>query len=176
MRKKIHHIFLLNGVLLSVAFGIASNNGIDAAGIGFVITAFGAVLILSLYRFPVAGMIGNFVKIVKCFVLAGTLGITLFLRIFAVYRDGTLEQLQCKITHGPAKGLYTTQEHLEQYNNVIDDIHTYVNRRCTDKYIYYETGSMGVFMHRCPLCCISDMAHAVFRSYVGNIFSGSSPA
>lgn len=118
--------FYLTGVLLSVAFGIASNTGIDAAGIGFVITAFGAVLILSLYRFPVAGMIGNFVKIVKCFVLAGTLGITLFLRIFAVYRDGTLEQLQCKITHGPAKGLYTTQEHLEQYNNVIDDIHTYV--------------------------------------------------
>lgn len=118
--------YYLTGILLSIAFGIASNNGIDAAGIGFVITTFGAVLILSMYRFSVTGMIRNCVEILKCFVLAGVLGITLFLRIFAVYRDGTLEQLRCKITQGPAKGLYTTQEHLEQYNNVIDDIHTYV--------------------------------------------------
>lgn len=118
--------FYTTGILLSIAYGIASNNGIDAAGTGFVITTFGAVLIFSAYCFPVAGMQQKCVNIVKCFCLAGVIGITLFLRIFAVYRDSTLQQLQCKITQGPAKGIYTTQEHLEQYNNVVEDIQTYV--------------------------------------------------
>lgn len=117
--------FYVMGILLSVAFGMASNTGIDASGIGFVVTTFGAVQVLFVYRYPDVGG-QTCVKAVKYFVLTGVIGITLFLRIFAVYRDGTLNLLKYKITQGPAKGIYTTQEHLEQYNNVIDDIHAYV--------------------------------------------------
>lgn len=123
VRKSIRY-FYITGILVSAAFETASNNGIDAAGIGFVIASFGAVIALLEY----AGIRGKWNdRAAAYFCVGSVLGITLFLRICGVYRDDVLCKLGSKITQGPAKGLYTTQEHLEQYNNVYQDVCEYID-------------------------------------------------
>lgn len=57
----------------------------------------------------------------------------LYIRIFTVYRDAPLQMIDTVITKGPAKGLWTTKEHVEQYNGCMEIIH-YVNsvENCDD--------------------------------------------
>ncbi len=47
------------------------------------------------------------------------IGVLLYTRIITVYRDAPLEMLNVEITDGPAKGLWTTKEHMEQYNECL---------------------------------------------------------
>ncbi|MBO4902176.1 MAG: hypothetical protein J5518_05230 [Lachnospiraceae bacterium] len=54
--------------------------------------------------------------LVLCLVL------TMFLRINNVYRDDKLPNLNAKITEGPGAGIYTTAEHLSDYNDVLQTI------------------------------------------------------
>ena len=42
-----------------------------------------------------------------------------FCRIVVVYRDSELQHLKTEILEGPAKGLYTTNEHYKQYEEVL---------------------------------------------------------
>ncbi|MCR5830703.1 MAG: hypothetical protein K6G67_01000 [Lachnospiraceae bacterium] len=53
------------------------------------------------------------------------LAITFTLRIVNVYRDAPLDKLTARIGDGVAKGLYTTGEHLTQYNDVCEVINDY---------------------------------------------------
>ncbi len=56
------------------------------------------------------------------------LAITFVLRITNVYRDAPLPRLTEKITSGVARGLYTTKEHLKQY----EDVYEVINEYCMD--------------------------------------------
>ena len=60
---------------------------------------------------------------------------TAFLRISSVYRDAPLKELNTQITSGPAKYLYTTSEHAEQYYTLQNDIAAYVRE---DDIIFYS--------------------------------------
>lgn len=124
IRKSILY-FYTTGILMSMAFEIASNNGVDAAGIGFVIVSFGAVIALSEYAGR--GKMPRQKTVMEIICLGSVLGVTMFLRVFSVYRDDVLPELRYQITQGPAEGLYTTKEHLEQYDHVCDDIREYIN-------------------------------------------------
>ncbi|MCR5301517.1 MAG: hypothetical protein K6E49_03655 [Lachnospiraceae bacterium] len=56
-----------------------------------------------------------------------TLLVTFMLRLTNVYRDAPVHRLTQRITRGVAAGLYTTDEHLAQYNDVYDVIEEYCN-------------------------------------------------
>lgn len=60
--------------------------------------------------------------------VAATLFVTVLLRITNVYRDAPIQALTERIPSGVAKGLYTTPEHLDQYEQVYDVI----EKHCTD--------------------------------------------
>ena len=51
--------------------------------------------------------------------------VTFSLRLTNVYRDAPVSKLNCVIPSGIAKGLYTTEEHLDQYLSVYDAINEY---------------------------------------------------
>lgn len=131
LRKALY--FIVSGVYLSFAFRFASNNGLDAICIGFVLVVFGPILIFGdatwtwdkvfadgkakLARIVNVAWTANFVAVFL---------MTFFLRIFGVYRDATIDRLTTYIDQGPAKGIYTTQAHYEQYMNVYRDVTQYV--------------------------------------------------
>lgn len=142
-RKSILY-FYITGILMSMAFVIASNNGIDAAGIGFVVVSFGAIIALS--EFAHSGKMQKQKTVMEFICLGSVLGVTMFLRIFSVYRDDVLPELKYKITQGPAKGLYTTKEHLQQYNHVCDDIREFVN---TDRETSVFIGRIAPWAYLC---------------------------
>lgn len=123
--------FLIMAFILSLAFYLASNNGIDAIGIGFVAGSPAYFMIMrecikeyemsDLGKWIVAGrgMWGSLFILAWC--------VCFFLRIFAVYRDGTIDQCTVRMEQGPAAGLYTTPLHAEQYNNVCTVVDQYIN-------------------------------------------------
>lgn len=128
MEREIFIFFSVMSLVLSLAFWYASNNGMDAIGIGF-----------AMYMIPILFAIfcslekcktQNYYLYLKCctsIVLFLVFCSTFFLRIFAVYRDGRLGECSQRLQKGPAAGLYTTKEHADQYNNVCDVIDTYIN-------------------------------------------------
>lgn len=117
------------GFVLVLAFQFASNN-LDSIGIGFVMLMIPALIIFNtLIRMLTDKIL--VIRLVRMSIFIIIFGVTFFLRIFGVYRDAKLEDLSTKITRGPAKGIYTTEEHFLQYNNIIDDLNTYVKPNST---------------------------------------------
>lgn len=57
------------------------------------------------------------------------------LRFFSVYRDAPINQLNTQITSGPAKYLYTTEEHVRQYDELKAAINQYVRE---DDLVFYS--------------------------------------
>lgn len=130
--------FGIAGVSVVFGFAFSSDTGLDAMTIGFVILAIAMVLILlknvkvnenrSYWYITVAGI---------AFILLQSA----FLRVASVYRDAPLKELDTQITSGPGKYLYTTQEHEEQYNDLLNDIKQYV--RTEDRVLYSKNCFWG---------------------------------
>jgi len=127
LNKKVLTVFGLAGASLSLAFSFSSDTGLDAMTIGFVILGMGAALLLS----ENAGL-SKSVKAVLLIMLVQTA----VLRIFSVYRDAPLWKLDTQITSGPAKYLYTTAEHVQQYEDLKQAIEKYV--RPEDRVFYSQ--------------------------------------
>lgn len=123
--------FAIGGLCLILTFTFSSDTGLDAMAIGFVVLAIGMVLCLfQNYRLYTNKLLHRFI----IFIVLSIIFQTAFLRIFSVYRDAPLNQLNTQISSGPAKYLYTTPEHQEQYVDLQNDITSYV--RNTDKVFY----------------------------------------
>lgn len=130
--------FGIAGVSVIFGFAFSSDTGLDAMTIGFVILGIAMVLILS-----------KSVKInenrccwcITVAVIAFILLQSAFLRVISVYRDAPLRELDTQITSGPGKYLYTTQEHEEQYNALLNDIKQYV--RTEDRVLYSKNCFWG---------------------------------
>ena len=99
--------------------------------IGFVPLAMGVVLLI----FKIKEIVNDKIRY-RLFL--GMIGIVLlesmFLRMCSVYRDAPITQLKAQIETGPGKGLYTTDEHVDQYNMLYEAIGKYV--REDDKVFY----------------------------------------
>ena len=128
---KIVQSFFIGGFSIIFSFTFSSDTGLDAMSIGFVILAIGMVLLV----FQNNHILGN--KILyrtMIIVITGIILQTAFLRLASVYRDAPLNELNAQISSGPAKYLYTTPEHAEQYYNLQRDIMAHV--REDDKVFY----------------------------------------
>lgn len=121
-------IFFLEGILFSYLFHLASNTQTQAIGIGMVLASVGAYLIIADSPFLVKKMNRVFIgTVMVCLVLN-----TLFLRLFGVYRDANVWECTKLIDVGPAKGLFTTEEHYSQYIKLMDSMQ-YIEGE--DKYV-----------------------------------------
>ena len=110
------------GGLLAFCTRLASNCHLDSMGLGFAIATIGTFIFIGTIFGDEQSKGYNYRKIVLGIMIVLSVANTAFLRFFAVYRDATLDQLTCRIERGPSRGLYTTSEHLEQYNNMMLDI------------------------------------------------------
>ncbi|MCR5590745.1 MAG: hypothetical protein K6F73_04370 [Lachnospiraceae bacterium] len=120
-------------VLVALIYCFASSDFLYVMAIGFAISSGAGVCVL--YDFAegnLASSDGN--TALKTAVKAGiviacaySLCITFYLRIKNVYRDAPIWRLSCAIQEGVAKGLYTTKEHLELYNDVCSVIDEYLS-------------------------------------------------
>lgn len=132
--KNILGVFGTAGVSLILGFSFSSNTGLDALTIGFVVLAMGAVLLIfqlgELKREQI--LLGTVLVVFSIMIFQ-----TGILRFFSVYRDAPINQLNTQITSGPAKYLYTTEEHVRQYDELRAAINQYV--RDDDKVFYSKS-------------------------------------
>ena len=132
-QKKLCFIYF-GGILFSMAFHYGSNTGLDSMTTGFAICAIASPVMIwdSLKSF--------FVKEKKIRAKSVFYTVTVFLflvasfqsgwlRWFGVYRDGNMKELTVQLTDGPARYLYTTEEHAGQYMELVEAI----RRTCPEK-------------------------------------------
>lgn len=111
--------FVIPGILFSFAFFCASDTRNSAIAIGFVIVApfsFTAI-VRCIEEFFSSVALRNSLKLI---VFSVILLFALFQRFFLTYRDSNFLKTTEKLTQGPAKGLYTTMQHKEYYNDVFN--------------------------------------------------------
>lgn len=110
-------IFGVAGVGTCIAFSFSSDTGLDAMTIGFVILGMGIILLLYKQQ-----SIKKLRKFITCVMILETM----ILRIFSVYRDAPINELNTPIKSGPAKYMLTTKEHVMQYDSLRAAILQYV--------------------------------------------------
>ena len=138
---KMFWLFVTNGLAMSMTYSFSSSDFLYALSIGHFVAAVAGVIFLYDYvdgynakeqndeysflgvRFnrALAKMVGAMLSLVVLYSCCVTIG----LRLSSVYRDAPINKLNVKIEHGIAKGLYTTQEHLEYYDDVYEVIDEY---------------------------------------------------
>ena len=110
-------LMYLFGMLTATAYMMASNTGMDAGTVGFCISA-AAGLWISGSTLKKIGLKAGREKAILCLLALSVLAPMLCQRVVSVYRDASLPELNIRLTQGPAKGLFTTPEHAEQYDAV----------------------------------------------------------
>ena len=150
--RHLFFLFFASGLIFSMVFSYSSNGYLYILSMGHFIAPIGGIL--TIYDFAVDALNNqhrdiitqsgtstciqrNFGTIcyITCiaFLLVGTVQ-TMTLRLNNIYRDAPLLQLDSKIEKGPAKGLYTTNKHMTQYNEIYDTI----TRYCTSQSLGHE--------------------------------------
>lgn len=117
--KRVFYTWYLPALFYPFIVQITSNTGILAVSAGFM-TAGAAAVMLSThwateqdrksFRWVIYG------------VLFLQLTLMLFLRITYVWADGELSELDTRVTRGAAKGIYTSAEKVQYYNELYDDL------------------------------------------------------
>ncbi len=123
------------GVLAAAAYMMASNTGADAGTVGFCISAISALWMCEDYLSHTSGK-EKMQALVFSLVAATVLLPMGCQRIIGVYRDAPLSELTVKLTQGPAKGLYTTSEHAEQYDSIYETIREFSAEYPDGKILY----------------------------------------
>ena len=117
--KKIFYIWYVPAMLYPFIVQITSNTGPLAVSAAFVTAGAASVLLAAFWAKEQDGKIW---KTVIYGVVLLQLAMMLLLRITYVWADASLSELTTKVERGAAKGLYTTAEAEQYYNEVYDDI------------------------------------------------------
>ncbi|MCR5687977.1 MAG: hypothetical protein K6G58_08155 [Lachnospiraceae bacterium] len=131
--KKDTALFLLTAVpavLVALIYSFSSSDFLYVMAIGFSIgTLAGPCIIYDLATGNEAptGLFRRSAATVLAAVCVFCLAETFVLRMVNVYRDAPIGKLREAITHGIAKGLYTTEEHLAMYDDVYEVIDGYLS-------------------------------------------------
>ena len=122
------------GIVNAIAFSAASNTGLDAGTVGFCISGLGGIWMIreSLFRkeesipkeeIKTQNRTGTIeAKLIWTIISVAVLTPLLCQRLIGVYRDAPLWELNTKLEQGPAKGLYTTESHAEQYESICESL------------------------------------------------------
>lgn len=127
-------LFLLygSGLVFAMVFSYSSNGYLYIMTLGHSISAIGSICFTSdfmkellddssVYPLTTQKLFFTLVTLI----IGITLIQTMTLRMVNIYRDAPLSRLTKKITVGPAAGLYTTEQHLSDYQMVYETIQTY---------------------------------------------------
>lgn len=119
---------VISGLMLSLTYSYSSTGMLYVLSMGHFIGTIGCVILI--YDFSKEFLVNKpFIskasKVVFTAIVLITVIQTSVLRITTIYRDDTLGNLTKEITRGPARGLITSKEHLDMYNDVYDVITTY---------------------------------------------------
>ena len=127
---RLFFLMIVPAALVALVYCFASSDFLYIMALGFQIATGAGICIL--YDFTEGyGKADKKTGLPKCAnvlcicVCVSMLVITFVLRIVNVYRDAPIDRLTSRITDGVAKGLYTTEEHLQQYNDVYEMIGDY---------------------------------------------------
>ena len=134
--KKNWTLFILSfmgGLLFSLVYSYSSNGMLYLLSMGHFFCSLGGIIMICDFAKELnqadEGVTVNMLKTVAGYVITAVILIcliqTCLLRITNIYRDDRLSKLTEMTEVGPAKGLYTSKEHLEMYNNVYETISEY---------------------------------------------------
>ena len=126
--KKNHRLFLITvipSILVALIYSSTSSDFLYVMAIGFAIGQTAGVC--AVYDHIKGNVTHKAIEVLLYAVCIFTLGITFSLRLINVYRDAPVNKLSHVITCGVAKGLFTTEEHMKQYDEVCDVIDGYIN-------------------------------------------------
>lgn len=130
-------LFVPSGLSLAMTYSFSSSDFLYVLAIGHFVAAVGCVAFAYDYvqermqeaaEDSLSGLKLIATRIICAVIVVGvvyTAGVTVYLRMTNVYRDAPVSKLNCKITQGVGKGLYTTKEHLEYYDEARDMIEQY---------------------------------------------------
>lgn len=111
----------LIGIISSFIFYFASNTGIYAIASGCMFSAIATIMaVKDIFeeRKERKDILECILKSITVIAIVMLLVSTVVLRIFFVYRDASTLELTTKITQGPGKGIYTTEEQNRKYNEI----------------------------------------------------------
>lgn len=116
----IFRCFYLPGLTLAFFMSLSSDTGFSAMSVGFALSGGVSCIIICNYVSEILKKRRDTVLAV-CGMLSLAVAVLLsgVYRIMVVYRDSDLMNLNVKIEEGPAKGLFTSAEHYEQYMQVL---------------------------------------------------------
>ena len=157
--KKDWYIFLtffMGGLAFSMTYSFSSFCDLYVLSIGHGIAAFGGILLLwdhitenhensclgrdidteTNEAKRICKVADIYVPAIAILVLVAVTGV---LRFTYIYRDDRLFRLDQRISRGPAAGLFTSEEHLEQYESVLSSI---------EKYTFMEEETDGVLFSK----------------------------
>lgn len=113
-------LVFIGGLIFSMVYSYSSNGDLYVLSIGHSIAAIAGICML--FDINKGTLHSDFWKIlISSFCIACIL-LMFNYRWTYIYRDAPLIALTEKIEHGPAKGLYTTKEHKEQYEEILSVI------------------------------------------------------
>lgn len=134
-QKKNHRLFWLMTIpagLVALIYSFTSSDFLYVMAIGFAIASGAGLCIYYDLVKDISeddledNMIKNIIRVTGTACAIVLVLVTFALRLKNVYRDAPIPQLTAKITTGVAKGLYTKEEHLRQYNDVNEVIGKYL--------------------------------------------------
>lgn len=139
--KKNHKLFTIYGVgglIMALTYNFSSSDFLYVLSIGYFVSAIGCVGFLYDYAAEMIQVIKSddsislhirrltrLTAVLLSLVCVYTCCVTVALRIVNVYRDAPIGKLNARIENGPAKGLYTSKEHLQLYEDVINVLDEY---------------------------------------------------
>lgn len=129
--RKVFYAWYVPAMIYPFIVQITSNTGPLAVSAGFVTAGAGAVFLASFWAKSQGQKI---VKNLLYAVIILQLGMMLWLRITYVWADAPLSELTTKVERGAAKGLYTTAEAEQYYNEIYDDLDS-LNMREDDGFL-----------------------------------------
>lgn len=99
------------GAAMEVSMAMSSNTEAIGFTVGLCVYAMGLILPMSREK--------QWTRLTSAALACIMVGMTFSSRLTTVFRDGPMETLTVSMTQGPAKGIRTTQESAEQYDQIL---------------------------------------------------------
>ena len=131
----------ITGLLFSMIFHFASNTGLDAMTVGFSVCCTVSPLIIWESLKAILGerkFIKRRICIVAFSLFSAVVLQTTWLRLFGVYRDDSITELKVQLSEGPAKYLFTTEEHARQYSIMLETVRETCLTEKTERVVFVE--------------------------------------
>lgn len=123
-KKYRYALWLFIGYIFAICNYISTNTGVLSMSAMFIVPSLASILLILLCADEIISTDGKgkFAKLISDSLILLFFFIVVHLRITFSWFDESLEQLDARIERGPCKGMYTTDETIERYNQIIDGI------------------------------------------------------